>query len=296
MVSKEFTEFTRRLESRRTLSQAQPLPSLEESRAFMDTMGDWGHLPDGVTIEPVRGLVDGIRITPQDAVPGSAVLYLHGGGYFSGSSTSHQNLGSHVAVQSRRVVLLIDYRLAPEHKFPAQLEDALAGYDVLLAAGFREIFLVGDSAGGGLALTTAMAVRDTDRRPAAGVVMMSPWLDLSCALMPSDAVDVVVRAASLAKNADLLLDRQSAASSLASPLYRDLAGLPPLYLQVGDQEVLYHEALHLSERAREAGQPCRIDVLTGRFHVFQLCVGALPEADGAVSEIGSWIQMESAQI
>jgi acetyl esterase/lipase len=210
------------------------------------------------------------------------------------SSRTHLKLASHIAVQSNCKVLSIDYRLAPEHPHPAAVTDALAAYRHLLDSGFapERIAISGDSAGGGLTIATMVAARDAALpQPSAGVPL-SPWVDLEGTgeSMDSNAGnDFMVGRGALATMADLFIGNGSKRDPLAAPLYAELHGLAPLYIQVGGHETLLDDSTRLAARAARAGVEVRLDVFPEMQHVFQAFVGQMPEATEAVTRIGAYL-------
>jgi acetyl esterase/lipase len=192
-------------------------------------------------------------------------------------------------------VLLIDYRLAPEHPFPAALEDAAVGYQWLLAQGIppSQIVIGGDSAGGGLALSTLLRLRDhAIALPAAGV-LLSPWADLTMSgpsMQTRAEIDPLCSEAALRRAAHWYLAGADPTHPLASPVFADPQGLPPLLIQVGDHEVLLSDATRLAEQAQARGIEIVVEVWDELWHVFQSWASALPEARGAIEHIGTFIR------
>lgn len=221
--------------------------------------------------------------------PGPVVLYFHGGGFVAGSPRMLHGMAAALSRAAGAVVHLADYRLAPEHPYPAALSDALAAYRALLAAGTPadRVVLAGDSAGGNLALTAALRLRDEGDPPPAGLVLVSPWLDL--ALTGRSVTDMARRDPEL--RASWL--RACARAYLGDdgdpgpgPLAADLAGLPPLHLQAGAEELLVSDADRLAERAAAAGVGVTYDRWPRMWHDFPLCTGLLAAADEAVEAVG----------
>ena len=226
---------------------------------------------------------------------GPVVVYVHGGGYCIGSLGSHRSMLTHLASAVAGRVLAVDYRLAPEHPFPAALDDACAAYRWVFAGGAdpARVVIAGDSAGGGLTLAALVALRDAgDPLPAAGVCL-SPWADLtqSGATMSEKAdADPMVHAEDLARWAAAYAgSAHETGSPGLSPLFADLAGLPPLLVEVGTAEVLLDDARRLAERARAAGVDVTLFEGEDLIHVWHFFAGAVPEADEGIDRIARFI-------
>lgn len=223
-----------------------------------------------------------------------AVLYLHGGGYCIGSLRTHRQIAADVSRAAGARVLLIDYRLGPEHPFPAAVEDATRAYRFLLASGLRPAHsaVAGDSAGGGLTVATLLAARDAGAPlPAAGVCL-SPWFDLTMSggsIQGKAAVDPMVQRESLQRMANAYLGTADARTPLASPLFADLRGLPPLLVHVGTAEILLDDSTQFAERARKADVDVTLDVWDDMIHVWHAFAVILPEARQAFERIGEFL-------
>jgi epsilon-lactone hydrolase len=259
--------------------------------------------PDPATPKPVPVSANGVRAGWIDApasnnggVRDRAILYFHGGGFQMGSLDTHRTIMAAIAVESGCSVLGVDYRLAPEHRFPAQIEDAVAAYDWLIAGGFApaHIALAGDSAGGGLAISLLLSLKARgDDLPAAAAVM-SPWTDMEASgdsFETRAAADPIHQRPMIQALARAYLGREGdPRDPLASPIRGDLSGLPPLLVQVGDRETVLDDARILAERAKAAGVEATLEVWDGMIHVFQLYTGELPEAQDAVRRIGRFLR------
>jgi epsilon-lactone hydrolase len=249
-----------------------------------------------VTCEQVTaGGVDGEWISPANAPKDKAILYFHGGGFRIGSIASHRDLIAQIAVVSGCRVLAINYRLAPEHRFPAALDDALAAYDWLLRRGLKpaDIAFAGDSAGGNLALAAMLALRQRRLPLPAAAVLMSPWTDLAATgasyVSRAEADPIHQRPMILALAKNYLGGQGDPCDPLVSPLYADLEGLPPLLVQVGDRETVLDDSIMLAGKARAAGVEVDLQVWDGMIHVFQMFGAELPEAHQAIAEIASFL-------
>jgi epsilon-lactone hydrolase len=275
----------------------QPAPeslTLAELRAQYDRAERVFRVPLGTAVERVRaGDVPAEWIRPVTARDGSALLYLHGGGYVIGSTRSHRHLAAAIGRAAGAPVLLPEYRLAPEHPFPAALEDAVAAYRWLLGRGVnaRRVVVAGDSAGGGLTIAMLVVLRDRGVPLPAGAVCISPWVDLACSgdsYTTKAAVDPIVRQPWVAQMAKAYLAGADLATPLASPLYADLRGLPAILVQVGSDEVLLDDSAGLAARAQVAGVDTRLEVWDGMVHVWHWFLTILDEADRAVTGIGEF--------
>ncbi|WP_321788385.1 alpha/beta hydrolase [Burkholderia pyrrocinia] len=227
--------------------------------------------------------------------PGRTLLYFHGGGYYFCSTRTHRPLVFGLTKRAGVRSFSLDYRLAPENRFPAALDDALAAYRQLLALGTppESIVLGGDSAGGGLALATLVALRDRGEPLPAGAILFSPWTDLAAtgdSLRTNDGADPMFAGAALPKAAKLYLGDASATDPYASPLYADFAGLPPLYIQVGSTEVLLDDSRRVAEKAKAAGVPVEIEVWPDMPHVWQLYTPMVPEARDALDRAAAFLR------
>ncbi len=238
--------------------------------------------------------IDGEWIS-ANAQHDKAILYFHGGGFRLGSVSSHRELIARISAASGCRVLAINYRLAPEHRFPAQLEDAAAAYAWMLSQGLRseDIAFVGDSAGGNLVLSTMLDLRERRQAlPAAGI-LMSPWTDLAATgasyVSRADADPIHQRPMILALAKNYLGKDGDPRHPLASPLYADLASLPPLLIQVGDRETVLDDSIMFADKARAAGTEVELQVWDGMIHVFQMFAAELPEACQAIDSIAAFL-------
>ncbi len=224
-----------------------------------------------------------------------AVLYLHGGGYVLGSVNSHRDMIARLSAATGARALGLNYRLAPEHPFPAAVDDAVAAYRFLLEQGIApgRIAIAGDSAGGGLTTATLVALKERGLpRPAAGV-LLSPWVDLEGlgeSMNGGVADDPMVSKDLVGVMGPAYLGGANARTPLAAPLWADLRGLPPLFIQVGRREVLLDDALRLAQNAQRAGVEVTLEVWPGMIHVWQIFASELEEAREAIERIGEYLR------
>jgi len=268
--------------------------SLMEQRAMMNASASMFPTAPGLRTESVDA--DGVPadwLTFEASARDRAILYLHGGAYVTGSRDSHRGLASRVALAAGAPVLLAEYRLAPEAPFPAAVEDAVTSWRWLLQQGVpaRSMAIAGDSAGGGLALATLLALKDAGLPQPGCAVALSPWTDLAArgpTAVPGAVDDPMLTLAGLTESAahyapgDLL-------NPLASPLHGDLRGLPPLLLQVGTREILLSDSTRFARRAEAAGVDVTLDVEEGLIHVWQ-SFPDLPESRRSLERIGAFVR------
>jgi len=270
--------------------------SIPELRSFLDTMSAQSPPPAGVTAEKVMaGTAPGEWVQASGQGPERVILYLHGGAYSFGSSVSHRGLAGHLAIAAGARALVLDYRLAPEHPFPAAIDDATAAYRWLLKSGVLpgRVIIAGDSAGGGLSLATMLSLRDAGDPLPAAAFLLSPWTDLAmtgASLTTRAEADPMVSVATMPSLAGMYLGDRDPRTPLASPLYADLHGLPPLLIQVGDDEVLLDDSTRIAERARAFGVDVTLEVWEGMWHVFQQATPIVPEATQAVAKAGAFMR------
>ena len=251
----------------------------------------------GVTYEAaIVGGVPGWWCRPEAALKGAVVLYFHGGGYVVGTSQAYRHFAGQVAAHAKAAAFVPDYRLAPEYPFPAALEDALAVYDGLVAEGFTNIALAGDSAGGGLALVLLAAAAAKARAGSGpnpkGAAVISAWTDLALAgesMATRAEADPLSTPAQLAAMARFYLAGRDPRDPLASPLYGDLAGLPPVRMDVGEDDVLLDDAVRYGERFEQEGGTIEVHSWEGMMHVFPANVAVLKAAWEALNDIGDFL-------
>jgi acetyl esterase/lipase len=233
-------------------------------------------------------------VVPAGATPRRTLVYLHGGAYLFCSPRTHRGIAAFLARGIPARVLVPDYRLAPEHPFPAALDDVLACVRWLAHAGVpaRDIVVAGDSAGGGLALAALLALREAGQALPAGAALLAPWVDLAAtgaSIRTNSGSDAWVDGDTVALGAAFYLGNTAATHPLASPLYADLAGLPPLLLHVSDSEVLLDDSRRLADRAKAAGVSVTLKVWPGLPHVWQGFVPLIPEAAVSLREIAAFL-------
>ena len=256
---------------------------------------------DGRMVSAVRnGSVKGEWLRSTDE-PQSTVYYLHGGAYVACSPATHRSFTSELSRAANARVFALDYRLAPEHRFPAALEDAVAGYRWLLDQGVdpQEIVIGGDSAGGGLTLATLIALRDAGEQLPRAAFVISPWTDLACAgrsLDANDERDPMLYGAGVRWMAPVYLGGASPRDPLASPIYADLSKLPPLLIHVSDSEVLLDDSTRLADRAKQCGVNVDLRVWNDLPHAWPVFVAfRMPESFQALGEIVEFIRTTSRQ-
>jgi acetyl esterase/lipase len=273
---------------------------VDEQRRLLRELLSAQPLPTDVTVTAGElGGVPTAEITVDGIEPRNVVLYFHGGVYVMGDAALAADLASQVGRRTQGRVISVDYRLAPEHPYPAAVDDALAAYEGLLDDGIppSSIVFAGESAGGGLAVATLVNARDRGLPlPAAGFVM-SPYVDLTLAgetmKTRSEADPLLSREALQARVGDYT-SGQDAALALISPLFADLAGLPPLIIQAGTHEVLLDDALRLAQRAATADVEVTLDITPGVPHVFQAYYPLLDEAAAALDRAGLFLSAHLA--
>ncbi|MHA6792070.1 alpha/beta hydrolase [Pseudonocardia bannensis] len=262
-------------------------------RRWLEIMTAPTPLPSGVRV--TRDRLAGrpaLRLTPPGADPARAVLYLHGGGFTIGSPATHRALAGHLADAAGATVYVLDYRLAPEHPYPAALDDTTAAYRELLERGYaaEHLSIAGDSAGGWLTLRAGIELRDAGTPLPALLVLISPVVDLGPTDRPDDAGDPMLQKSWIRSCIDSFASGRDPRSPELSPVYADLAGLPPLWVHVGSDEILYDDSVRIVERARAAGVRADLRRLDGLWHVAHAHAGLLPEATAAVAELGGHIR------
>jgi monoterpene epsilon-lactone hydrolase len=272
---------------RPVLGPRTPVPL---QRRWLDLVTGMTPLADGVDVR--RGKLGGRPmevITPRHGDASRRVLYLHGGGFTIGSARTHRALATHLAAATGATVHLLDYRLAPEHPFPAGLDDALAAYRELLDDGAdpARTALAGDSAGGWLVLAAVQRLRDAGDPLPAVLGLVSPWLDLLGTAWPADRSDAMLRPSWLRRCAAGFAPGADLATADLAPLEGDLAGLPPMIVHVGSEEILLPDAVRLAVAARAAGVPVELRRWDGLWHVAHASAGMVTASTTAVHALGT---------
>jgi acetyl esterase/lipase len=266
-----------------------------KDRDDLDAMGRMFKPLSSVECSPI--MINGVPaewIIPSHMLGQRVVLYLHGGSFNSGSIVSHRSLAANIAAAGKSHALLIDYRLAPDHPFPAALEDALTAYQWLVDNAYapNQIAVVGDSAGGTLVISLLVQLRDQGKPLPALGVCLSPATDLTLSgeSWTSNAKkDLMLDSREIHTSVELYLSGTDPRSPLASPLYADLHGLSPLLIQVGSDEVLLSDSTQLAEKAKATGVDVTLEVWEGMQHVWQFAASFLPEGKRAIARIGEFM-------
>jgi epsilon-lactone hydrolase len=289
MASEQLNKVIERIKS----APQNPNASLESRRAGMERISE--RVPADVICEKVSaGGVPAEWIAAPGAAADRVILYLHGGGYVLGSINTHRAMISRIARASNSRALAIDYRLAPEHPFPAAVEDATAAYKCLLAQGYKpnKIVIAGDSAGGGLTLAALLAIRDAGIPMPAAAVPISPWTDLEGtgeSVRTRAARDVMVTQENLAGSAKQYYGTHDPKDPLVSPVHANFRGLPPMLIHVGDAEILLDDSTRVAKSAKAAGVNVELEVWDDMPHVWHVFAKILPEGQQAIDKIGKFV-------
>ena len=273
---------------------------VNEQRRLLRELVSAQPLPAEVTVTAAAlGGVPTAEITVDGIEPRHVVLYFHGGVYVIGDAFLAAELASQVGRRTQAKVISVDYRLAPEHPYPAAVDDALAAYEALLQTGIApsDIAFAGESAGGGLAIATMVNARDHGLPLPAAAFVMSPYVDLTLAGTTIDTrseVDPLLSRELLEPRVADYISGQDAASGLISPLFADLSGLPPLIIQAGTHEVLLDDAVRLAGQAATADVEVTLDITPGVPHVFQAYHAILDEAAAALDRAGQFLSAHLA--
>jgi acetyl esterase/lipase len=269
-------------------------------RMFRSLFGEWHQPtvePEGVTYrEDTVGGVPGIWCLPVGADESQVLLFTHGGGFSVGSASSHRKLAAHVAKTLGVVSFVLDYRLAPEHQHPAQIEDGVAVFDALLGSGITpgNITTIGDSAGGNLAIAIALSLKEQGKPTPGQVIAFSPWVDMENkgeTLKTNSETDALITPELLeGMIAGVLGGTVDPTTPLANPLYADFTGFPRLYMNAGSVESLVDNAQRVEERAQAAGVDVTLSIAEGQQHVFPFLAGRSEVVDQEFAQLKDWYQ------
>lgn len=274
-----------------------PALTIADLRSLFDEWHQPTMEPEGVSYksETVAG-VEAIWVLPNGADASKVILYTHGGGFAVGSAASHRKLAGHLAKHLGVTAVVLDYRRAPEFPFPAQIEDSTAVFRELLSRGFKaqNITTSGDSAGGNLAISTVLKLRDIGVALPGAVIVFSPWLDMEHVgktLETNDATDALVHKPILQAMSGMFLGESvSRTSPLANPLKANYKGFPRLYITAGSSETLLDNATDLADIAKKSGVNVTLSVVDGMQHVFPFLAGRAVEADDELRRIARWFK------
>jgi epsilon-lactone hydrolase len=293
----DVTKWAVGLATRFAFNERTPLPML---RKLIDQIG--------VIVRPAadcelqEGVIDTVPFdfwTPAKLEPGRIIIYSHGGGYTMFSRLTHRSLASRLAQELEAQAIVYDYRLAPEDKFPAAIDDALLVYKHVLGLGYdpQKIILAGDSAGGGITFALMLAARDAGLPLPGLAIGLSPWVDMTASgfsMRENADKDVMLKPAGIARFALKYLGAAEPRHPYASPLFADLTGLPPVMLQAAGDEILRDDSVRLAAALREAGVKVELDVWPGLFHVFEFAWRWLPQAEEGIVKIGEFARRHFA--
>jgi epsilon-lactone hydrolase len=237
--------------------------------------------------------MDAIWFTPEGYSKSKTILYLHGGGYVTGSVNSHRALIARIARASNCRAIGVNYRKAPENQFPAAIDDALAAYKQLISDGYENIVVMGDSAGGGLSLALLQLIKKHKLPKASGAVLLSPWTDLTMSgdsIQSKRDIDALIQPHLLEIFSKRYYGKENPENPLISPLFADVKGFPPTLIQVGGNEILLDDSTRMAQKLNKAGVKVKLDIFENMMHVWQFFGGLMPEANKAIDEIGEFIK------
>jgi epsilon-lactone hydrolase len=292
MPSKELREVLQLIRER-VSKDPQPI---ETMRAEFEMNAKIFKVDEEVRFEAVRiGRLEAEWVILPESADRRVLLYLHGGGYVMGSINTHREMVSRICRAGAARGLIAAYRLAPEHPYPAALEDAVSAYQWLLDGGWdpRRMAVAGDSAGAGLAIAALVTLREKGRPLPAACVCISPWVDLEGrgeSIVTKADVDPIVQPEGILFMAETYLGGADPRTPLAAPLYADLKGLPPMLIQVGTSEILLDDAKRLAAHAKEAGVEITLEIWEQMFHIWHFFASLLPEGREAINHIGQFIR------
>ncbi|MDG1691340.1 MAG: alpha/beta hydrolase [Alphaproteobacteria bacterium] len=293
--SKIFNIFLRRMVRETGLTGAAGLEVVRQREAdgggFLGKLLRSNNIGEKVTIRGPYAEFSGEWVGDETA--SETLLYLHGGAYFFGGVETHRSMVKKICKLSGLRALVIDYRLAPENPYPAAIEDAEAAYDFLVEQGVRPetLLLAGDSAGGGLSLALMQKLRENDKPQPRAVALMSPWTDLTMSgksYKERYDRDPMIDAEKIVDAIDFYCPNQDKKNPLISPLFADLTGFPPMFVQVGSEEVLFDDSEKLVQKAKKAGIQTEFEIWDGMPHVFQMAHGFVPESQAALKNMAGF--------
>lgn len=300
MPSAESQAVRQMLTQLRAKAESGEPASIEQQRRDLDAMSNLSPVAEDVSVEQTT-----IAGRPAEwlSAPGAMAdrvfLYLHGGAYYMGSCTSHRDLAARLSRACGMRALVVEYRLAPEHPYPAAIEDAVAAYRALVDSGYApsQIVIGGDSAGGGLTVATLLSLRDAGDVLPRAAVLLSPWTDLEGtgeSMETRSAHDPWLSAEGVRAITGLYIGDLDPRTPLVSPIYADLHGLPPTLVHVGHDEVLLDDSRRLVDRLQVAGVDVTFKIWEGMWHVFQSFASQVPEGRQAIDEIGDFVKSHLA--
>jgi monoterpene epsilon-lactone hydrolase len=296
MASKESEAVTRLYESWLAIPAGDPEWSLDDQRDLVEGWNVLTSEPGAVDyLETDAGGLSAMWAVPQGAEEHRLLLCIHGGGFITGSIYTHRKLYAHLAKAVRMRALIVGYHLLPEGTHPTPVDDVLAAYGWLLDQGLdaRHIAFVGDSAGGALAITAQLRAREEHRPLPAATMLLSPWVDMEVtgqSMIANRGKDALFDKRWVEQMASMYLAGASPRDPHANPLYADLTGLGPVYIQVGEHELLLDDSRRLAQHARQAGVDTCLDVFPEQQHTFQMMAGRAPEADDAIRRLAEWVE------
>lgn len=297
MASKESEELKALYRGWLTAMQAEPDMPLKELRRRFEHLGDVTGEPGGVDyIETDAGGVPAMWAIPKGCEQTRVLLCAHGGGYVTCSMHTHRKMYAHVAKAVGCRALIVDYRRAPENIHPGPVDDMVTSYRWLLDQGVEpmHVALIGDSAGGGLAVTTILRAREKGLPLPAATMPLSPWLDMDAkgeTFETNKERDLLVsRDVIVVMSGMFLGEGGNRHDPLANPLHGDLRGFPPIYIQVGADETLLADSQGLAELARRSGVDVTLEIVPEMQHIFQVLAGGAPEADAAIAKLAQWVR------
>ena len=297
MASKQSEELNKLYQEWVAAFQANPEMSLDEMRHMFEQWPRITGEPGGVDyIETDAGGVPALWVAPKNCAQDRVVLCAHGGGYVVGSMYTHRKTYGHVAKAIGCRALIVDYRRAPENAHPGPVNDMARAYKWLLDQGIgpNHIALIGDSAGGGLAVTTILRAREQSLALPAATMPLSPWLDMEATggtFETNAAKDLLVTRDIIHIMAGMFLgEGGNRRDPLANPLHANLTGLPPMYIQTGADETLLDDSRKLADLARKSGVDVTLEIVPEMQHVFQFLAGTAPEGDTAIRRLADWVR------